>query len=673
MMKCFSSTNFFAGKTILAGFVFCLLFQASCKGKPGETISNPDIIRVYPDWVYDLSGSELSGGGNPFRLFDEPADPVTNPAARPLTGPLPSRNPSIFFKKGKGLRIVVDLQVTYAMKYVYVYDPGIAGDSVWIEYGEPGKWTTGARLKTGSVPGWQKVQLASNMRFISFRFNSPASSLNEVVLFGRTKIKIPTPPVYAYSDKIVRPVTLGNFVGVNSFDAAEIKFLEPFAQTRLYQNLDWYDNDPEIPFPKNKVTLNFFQKPHDYQYRYYIDSLRVRYGAKLWFTIQGPPRSLTGKPFNTRPVDVPGLDPEDPASYKRRAKVFFTLAGAYGSKKIDTALLDIADVEKFSGSNLMTRLENGNENDASWDSLYWTPAEYFAMSSADYDGHEGTIGPRLGLAAADPSMKLMTSGMIELDTARVRTLAFLSRTMRKDHRFIWEGGVQYHHYSNDGAQHTPPTTPFTPEADNMRYKLTRARLATQRIAPGVPVILGENGYDRMQTSWQHVPLIDGLDAEESQGVMVIRSIMAAFMSGVDGYNFFMLRNATGDDNATGTFATSGVINGAGTKTYKVWYYIRNVVQALKDYEPDAIVSETGNVWVYRLRNRLKPAEICYYLVAPEASVDKPIPFELKSATFKAQKMAVLDFMSADKPVWRAVSAGSGKVNLTIGPVPVFLR
>ena len=79
----------------------------------------------------------------------------------------------------------------------------------------------------------------------------------------------------------------------------------------------------------------------------------------------------------------------------------------------------------------MDRFENGNEEDAYWTKYYWTPADYFAVSSADYDGHEGKLGEQHGLHQADSNSRLMTSGMIQLDTNRVKTLYFLCRQLRQ--------------------------------------------------------------------------------------------------------------------------------------------------------------------------------------------------------------------------------------------------
>jgi hypothetical protein len=61
------------------------------------------------DDVFDLSGSEASGYGDPMKLFDENADPANGILTNPSTDPLPNHNQEIFFPPGRGLRIVIDL------------------------------------------------------------------------------------------------------------------------------------------------------------------------------------------------------------------------------------------------------------------------------------------------------------------------------------------------------------------------------------------------------------------------------------------------------------------------------------------------------------------------------------------------------------------------------------
>ncbi|HTE11980.1 MAG TPA: hypothetical protein VK645_13440, partial [Chitinophagaceae bacterium] len=422
--------------------------------------------------------------------------------------------------------------------------------------------------------------------------------------------------------------------GTNAYDYVSPRLLQPFNQTRLYQMMDYYDTDTVNAYPKNKISLNAQELPQQQQARYYADSLR-QWGNHLWMSIRGMPKYLAQKGFNEKdkPVTRPGMDTEDPLSYGRHAKTFWNMAALFGKTKVDTNLIDVSDMPRFSGLGLMDRFENGNEEDGYWTKYYWTPVDYFAMSSADYDGHEGRLGNKHGLNKADSTCKLMTSGMIQLDTNRVKTLYFLCRQLRKDKKFIWEGGVQYHYYSNAVPNNLQsPIRGISPEEDRLRQKLAKVRAFHDRLLPGIPLILGENGYDRNQHSWQRTPLLPGYTAGQSQGIMVIRSLMAAFMAGFDGYNQYMMRNATNDENAQGPYATSGMIGGpANNVIYPVWYYWSTFINQLGDYQPDSVVAETGRVWIYRLKNRLNPGKKAFVLFSPTTNGSL-----IKNFSFKVQ-------------------------------------
>ena len=90
------------------------------------------------------------------------------------------------------------------------------------------------------------------------------------------------------------------------------------------------------------------------------------------------------------------------------------------------------------------------------------------------------------------------------------------------------------------------------------------------------------------------------------------------MAGLDGYNQYMIRNATNDENAQAPYATSGMIGGPANNTvvYPVWYYWSAFIKQLGDYQPDSIMAETGPVWIYRLKNRSNPEKKAFVLFSP---------------------------------------------------------
>jgi len=644
--------------------------------KPSE--NKLKITAIYPSNLYDLSGSEAAGQSNLMNLFDEDCDPKNNRPGTPVTDPLPIYHEEIYFPPGKGFRIVIDLGIQYALTDIYLYDKANQQDSVWVYSGEMNHWKQEVAYRTGynsSSWGWKNFLTHTHTRYLMIEFKSPAAVISEMVLYGNAQEKIPLPFSYQYNKFPFSDKTLKEFMGTNSYDLPPVELMNPFGKVRLYQLMSWYDRDTINPYPANKLTLNYFNAGEEGQLKNYVKRIKQTSGNSLWVSLRGLPVYLQQKGWKDtdKPVTLPGMDTEDPLSYARHAKTFWNLAALFGHTNIDTNKIDVTDVRKFSGAAVMDLYENGNEEDAYWTGTYWSPMEYFAMSSADYDGHEKKLGNQTGLKNADPLSRLMMSGMIQLDTSRVKVLNFLCQQERKDKKFIWEGGVQYHHYSKEFHGNNS-TSAITPEKDLLRMKLSKVRAFQHNLIPGVPAILGENGYDRNEGSSQHAPLLQGFTTEESQGILVIRSMVAAFMSGFDGYNQYMVRDATDNEEATGTFATSGLISGPSkNKRFAGWYFWSTVVNRLGNYLPDGIVTEKGPVWIYKFRGKTAKDSICYYMVSPtsDGTVVKNFRLTNKRLPIKNYEVLQLRNHSVNGEITSEASADGG-IKIDVGESPVFI-
>jgi hypothetical protein len=210
----------------------------------------------------------------------------------------------------------------------------------------------------------------------------------------------------------------------------------------------------------------------------------------------------------------------------------------------------------------------------------------------------------------------------------------------------------------------------------MRKKLAAvARFHQNTIGSSIPLILGENGYDRNPASWQSAPALSGLSAAEAQGVFTVRSLMACFFSGFDRYLYFMLRNASAEENPPSVFGSSGMISGPGgaNQVYPVWHYWRHIYDLLGDFQPDTVITEQGQVWVYRLKINGPKKRWVYYLV--NNGDQGTLRFSLSTPFKRATRATELPWFYGNnqppKPqTWTVVN---GRVQLEIGAVPVFLE
>ncbi|HMG67192.1 MAG TPA: hypothetical protein VK588_05875, partial [Chitinophagaceae bacterium] len=323
-----------------------------------------------------------------------------------------------------------------------------------------------------------------------------------------------------------------------------------------------------------------------------------------------------------------------------------------------------------SGRGSMSIFENGNEEDANWvGNKYCSPIEYYAQSTADWDGDEGRLGDRYGIYKADPHSSLMMSGLIGLDTNRVKIYQFLSKNLRDDRKFIWQGGIQYHYYATNGVKG------ISPEDDSMRMKLSKVADCSFRIAPAVKCFLGENGYDKSPASRQVTPMIPGLSASQSQAIMILRSVNAVIFSGFDAYILYWLRDGN-PENDPRVYLTSGVLRtmpDGKTKVYPGWFYISTLINHLGKYRPDKIIKESGSTWIYRYRHTEYPDSVAYFIYKPSVNGSRVVSFTLETDV-KGRNMATKISFLDDSGIGKTerVSISEGKVQIDIEEKPLLL-
>jgi hypothetical protein len=645
----------------------------------GNPCNLPQKIIVYKDYVYDLSGYEDEGKGKPFNLFDENAfvDPraesKTSENYIPVTNPQPTAHPAIYFPLTKGSRIVTDLRVPYKLSEVYLYDHSYSSDSVWFYTGDMGQWKLKAALVTkgnAGMWGWRRFLLDDSSEYVMIRFSNFQTSINEMVLYGCPYKSVPPPPSSVYNGPRIAKKMMKDFLGVNYFNAVDPTWVKPFHYSRLYTFAMDFDSDNVNAYPKN--TYNMLHNGHwdknANDYSFFMDKVVKKNGAIVWYSIMGLPLWMNKKKLeNLRPVTEVAMDPENPLSYARHGRMMWNIAAFFGNTKIDSNLLSVAPGPKRSGRGITSLYENGNEDDATWvGDKYCSPVEYFAQSSADYDGHESALGKTIGIKNADPASRLMTSGMIELDTNRVRVLKFLCNTLRKDKKFIWDGAIQYHHYCTDGKHG------ITPEEDSLRWKLAKVREATYRYQPDAPCFLGENGYDKSQLSRQGTPLLPGLSEGQCQGIFILRSINATAFSGFDAYILYWLRDAGIKDDPS-VYLTSGVLRESPDgkiEPLPAWFYISTFVNTLGNYVADDVVSEKGKVWIYKYRNKISPDSVAYFIYCPTRNGTKYTNYPLNVGTVaraEAREISLDDNSSHGSSARKKIV--NGVVTLNVGESP----
>jgi hypothetical protein len=638
-------------------------------------------ISITRGQVFDLSGYAGSGGSSPFNLFDENAyvDPrYEKPGDTyiPVTNCQPIYHSSIYFRGAEGSRIVLDLKIPYCLREIYLYDRSRVGDSCRIYTGNLKNWKLAASLLTTSEIGnwgWKKINLDEKTRFVMIRFSSYETAITEMVLYGIPQQTIPAAEDFSIH-KGLTATTLNQFLGVNYVRENEPRWLKPFHYSRLYKLAVDYDNDTNREESRARFNMlnNGYYDKEKAKYIFDIDTIQHINQGCIWYSMIGGSKWMSQQDItdNNRPLNRPLLNTEDPASYSRHANMMWNLAAFFGYHLVDTNLLSLAHSPRLSGRGSMSIYENGNEGDANWvGNKYCSPYEYFAQSSADWDGDEGRLGKRFGIRQADPNALLMMSGLTELDTNRVKVYRFLAENLRDDRQFIWQGGIQYHHYAQSGGRG------ISPEADSMRWKLSKVADCSYRIAPRVKCFLGENGYDKSPVSWARTPLIPGLSASQSQGIMLLRSINATFFSGFDAYILYWLRDDN-PENDPRVYLTSGILctlPDGKTKVYPGWYYISTMVNRLGKFRPDKVIRETGDVWVYRYRHAEKPDSVAYFVYKPTVNGSQLSSYTLELGKNTGNLVTAIRFQDdSEQGTEEPIQVADGKIRLSVEEKPAII-
>jgi hypothetical protein len=500
-------------------------------------------------------------------------------------------------------RAIIDLGALHDITKISFYDSNGVGN-VTVSKGTPFNWT--ALFTDGQTlyNSWKTYTMpaGTQTRYLQISIASGAAIPTEFVVYG-TPLGTPVAPPNPTPQT---PPVFEQFLGANGFIDDPIGRLEAVGYIREYHNWTW-DEGNGGTYPGYPGNLNGFNPSYSGNWnfdRYYAGLLRL--GSFVVPAIKEGVAWLGTPNTHYKPILWnSGRDPEVPASYVEHADHLYQYAARYGAAAVSDSLLKLkAGQPRITGVNSLGYYENWNEQDKWWEGLdsYFSPYTYAAMSSADYDGHQGTMGATIGLKNADPNGKLVMSGLAKLNLDYIKAMK-LWCDYKRGGSFPWKV-INFHQYCNDaGGQGGTPTIGVSPETDNLKGRMETIRDYRDRYLPGVELWLSEFGYDTNASSPQRAPAIGTFSAEEVQGQWLVRSYLALVAAGVDRAAMFMSRNS--NDAGTGKFETSGLTStGAAGFVPKIsWYYVYTLKNRLKGLRYAAEQSSGNtNVKIYQFKD-----------------------------------------------------------------------
>ncbi|MFK7907373.1 MAG: hypothetical protein AB8B69_19720, partial [Chitinophagales bacterium] len=472
---------------------------------------------------------------------------------------------------------------------------------------------------------------------------------------------------------------MGQLIGLNTFIDDPIGRIEAAGFVREYHSWVWDEGNHQPDYegyPNNKIAWNpgavewnfdlYYQNLHQLG----ITTSPVLKGNVPWL-LPSNYYELMSKPI------AENESATQPASYTEHADYLFQFAARYGSNRLMSKSLKLrADQERLTGLGYIRYVENWNEYDAWWKDrkVYFEPAEYAAMASADYDAHQGKLGKAIGVKNADTNMKMVMSGTTTAELKHIEAL----KEWADEHR----GGslpfdvINVHHYSNDkGGQFHKNSIGVSPEADKLRERMERLVAYRNRFFPDKEVWITEFGYDTHPESPQRAPKIASYSQEEVQGQWLVRSYLAIAAAGIERAAMYMLRDVNADNALQ--FQTSGLVSTKelGYQAKASWYYVFTLKNRLKNmvFERE-IESGDTRVMIYRFQNPNDASKAAYVLWSPTSDGTKLNDFTLQIK--KGERYATLvELKKGDRDgVEKALKVNSKeivKVNVSERPVIVL--
>ena len=495
-----------------------------------------------------------------------------------------------------------------------------------------------------------------------------------------------SPPVVDV-DGIISPgvsgstITMDQFMGANGFVDDPIDKLKAIGFLREYHNWGWDEGNWEAgyqSYPHNHMAWAPSMPGwsfDDFYTNLKKDSIMVSpciQGAASWLN------ATNNFPFNNKPVDEPGLNTLDPNSYHKKSHHLYQFVARYGSAKVDAAKLTLAPGQPaLSGLGLIKYIEDWNEQDKSWEGkdAEFSPEEYAAMASADYDGHCNTMtggNGTFGAKNADPNIKYVMGGLVDLNLDYIKRMKIWFEANRKDKKFATDV-INFHVYAwKDGNSWQGGGPALSPEAAAFKERVAAITTYRDKNMPEVEVWISEFGWDTNPQSPLCAPAIGNFDIQDVQGMWLVRAYMAFAAAGVDRAQMFSLRDGNPADPTW--FSSSGLIGPKDNfAPKKSWYYIYTMKNLLKNMKyAGEQKANNSDVLIYKFKNN-KTNEGVYAIWAKtsEGKNFENVPVTLSA---NAKTATQTDMVAGHKQgVSSTTTIQNGKIYVNVSEKPVFVK
>lgn len=569
--------------------------------------------------------------------------------------------------------LIIDLKANYQIDHVAYFDGNnsTGAGSIRIETGTPFHWDELATDTLTHQGIWRTLSTSDTCRYLRITLMNQNAIIQEITIFG-SALNYPEP---VPSEITAEKPLMKDFIGANAFVNIPRGRLNAVGALREYHNWRWVEGNNSSSYPGYPNNQNDFSPSSlgwdfDQFYRNCkTDNMFCFPDIKenvLWLC------NNNWSAMDYKPVS-PGDDPLLPQSYIEHADHLYQYAARYGSVQVDAGNLKLASGQPAqSGSGDLSYYENWNEPDKWWKGRdgFFQPYEYAAMSSADYDGHLGSMGATIGLQNADPSAKLVMAGLAETDLNYVKALKLWCDEYRNGD-FIWSV-LNFHHYCRKWDNALNSYIGISPEEAGLKEVFEEVVSWKNKYLPETEVWVSEFGYDTHSQSPQRAPQIGSFSAEEVQAQWLVRSYLELAAAGVDKAFMYMLKNA--NDWSSEKYATSGLVHSDQSQWQpKVsWYYIYTLKNRLGDYSFQREMNpESTQIKIYKFSTENQHTA-AYVVWCPTSNQSVIAQYELQLDSTKTNAKLVTFESGSVSGVDSILSVQNSKVTLTVSERPVIV-
>lgn len=455
-------------------------------------------------------------------------------------------------------------------------------------------------------------------------------------------------PIFATNDDSTNntnEITFDKKIGINGFVDCKFDNIQNSGVFREYHNFS-------STFDSNSGKSYF--KSSSYNYDEFYKNLYIS-----GITIVPCFKNGTDKDNKENKPIKSGDNSTNPESYKTHSNVLYNYSARYGNTIVDKNKLNITQgTNPITGLGYIKYYENWNEPDKTkfGDKAHFSPEEFAAMCSADYDGHEGSLGNTYGIKQADPYSKLVLGGL----SSNNNPIDYLNSIKKwceenRNSKTLPFDVINFHHYS--GAK--------SPESSDFISKANEIIDWKNENAPDKEVWISEFGWDTNISSPNSAPSAD------SQRDWIIREYLLADRIGL---NRAIVNSSRDNSNANSSspLSTSGLTSQKGKEERKSsWYGVNTLKNTLGGFIFSGIIREESDIYIYKYTNPLT-SEDCFVLWCPTSDNKRLDNYELEIGDNNGANLIQLQ-PNTEYGISSALTVENNTIQINVSETPTFVK